>query len=155
MSLPAWITFFICAAAVFIHYMQVRNTRFLLFAIPALLALLIIPMLLAWMSRRTLKKAAQENVSKAKLYKIGKVTPAMTGQVVSIKGHVKKISFRWLNRPHFHVEDSTGRIRVIMFTAPDDNIREGDPVDILGIVIKNIFKRGTPAISAVSVKKNE
>ena len=153
MSLPAWITFFVCAAAVFIHYTQVRNTRFLLFAIPALLALLLIPMILAWMSRRTLREAAEQNTPLAKFYKIAKVTLAMTGQAVSISGKVKKISFQWLNRPHFHIEDSTGQIRVIMFTSPAEDIRQGDEVDVLGVVIKNIFKRSDPAISAVSVKK--
>ena len=133
--------------------MQVRNTRFLLFAIPALLALLLIPMILAWMSRKALRDAAEQNSPHAKLYKIAKVTLAMTGQAVSISGKVKKISFRWLNRPHFHIEDATGRIRVIMFTSPAEDIRQEDDVEVLGVVIKNIFKRGDPAISAVSVKK--
>ena len=133
--------------------MQVRNTRFLLFAIPALLALLFIPMILAWMSRKTLREAAEQNSSQARFYKIAKVTLAMTGQAVSISGKVKKISFRWLNRPHFHIEDATGRIRVIMFTSPAEDIRQEDDVEVLGVVIKNIFKRGGPAISAVSVKK--
>lgn len=153
MSLPAWITFFICAAAVFIHYTQVRNSRFLLFAIPALIALLVIPMALAWMSRRTLTKAAELNSSKTRLYKIAQITLAMTGQVVSISGVVKKISFKWLNRPHFHIDDGTGNIRVIMFTAPSENIQQGDNVDILGVVIKNIFDRRNAAISAVQIKK--
>ena len=133
--------------------MQVRNTRFLLFAIPALLALLLIPMILAWMSRKTLNEAAEQNTPQAKFYKIAKVTQAMTGQAVSISGQVKKISFKWLNRPHFHIEDSTGRIRVIMFTSPAENIQQGDEVEVLGVVIKNIFKRSDPAISAVRVKK--
>jgi len=133
--------------------MQVRNTRFLLFAIPALLALLLIPMILAWMSRKTLRDAAEQNSPHAKLYKIANVTLAMTGQAVSISGKVKKISFQWLNRPHFHIEDATGRIRVIMFTSPAEDIRQEDDVEVLGVVIKNIFKRGDPAISAVSVKK--
>lgn len=133
--------------------MQVRDTRFLLFAIPALLALLLIPMILAWMSRRTLQEAAEQNSPQARLYKIAKINLAMTGQVVSISGKVKKVSFQWLNRPHFHIEDGTGQIRVIMFTSPAEDIRQGDDVEVLGVVIKNIFKRSDPAVSAVSVKK--
>lgn len=133
--------------------MQVRNARFLLFAIPALIALLIIPMILAWLSRRTLTEAAELNSSKAKFCKIAKVTLAMTGQVISISGEVKKISFKWLNRPHFHIDDGTGKIRVIMFTAPSENIKQGDKVEILGVVIKNIFDRRNAAISAVQIKK--
>jgi len=125
----------------------------LLFAIPALLALLLIPMILAWMSRKTLNEAAEQNTPQAKFYKIAKVTQAMTGQAVSISGKVKKISFKWLNRPHFHIEDLTGQIRVIMFTSPAENIQQGDEVEVLGVVIKNFFKRSDPAISAVSVKK--
>lgn len=153
MSLIAWIAFIVGAAAVFIHYMQVRDTRFLIFAIPGLIALLIIPMTLAWMSRRMFTRAAEEYDQKTKLYKIAKITLAITGEAVSITGEVQKVSFKWLNRPHFQVKDGTGTIRVIMFTAPAEDVKPGDTVDILGVVIKNIFDRRNAAISAVSIKK--
>ncbi|HOU78196.1 MAG TPA: OB-fold nucleic acid binding domain-containing protein [Syntrophales bacterium] len=153
MSLPAWIAFAVCAVAVVIHYVTVRDDRFLIFAIPGLIALLVIPMTLAWMSRRTLTRAAAEHMRSAKPFKIGKITLANTGQAVRITGEVRKVSFKWLNRPHFQVQDGTGSIRVIMFTAPAEDIKPGDRVDVLGVGIKNIFDRRTAAISAVSITK--
>ncbi len=153
MSLPAWITFFILAAAVFIHAMTVKDTRFLLFAIPALLAILLIPMLLAWMSRRALNESAEEHGDKARRYKIANITLAMTGQVVSISGEVRKVSFKWLGRPHFQIDDGTGKVRAILFAMPGETINPGDEVEVLGVVIKNIFDRRNAAISAVRIRK--
>lgn len=153
MSALAWITFIICSVAVIIRYMTVGDSRFLLFAIPGLILLLLIPMALAWMSRRSYMQAAGEYSKKARFSKIAKITLGMTGNIVRVTGDVQKISFKWLNRPHFHVKDETGGIRVIMFTAPAEKIKTGDKVDVLGIVMKNIFARKTPVISAVSVKK--
>lgn len=153
MSLFAWIAFIVSSAAVFIHYLEVKDTRFLIFAIPGLIALLVIPMTLAWMSRRTFTKAAEEHNQKARPYKIAHISLAITGQAVSITGEIQKVSFKWLNRPHFQIKDGTGIIRVIMFTAPSENIELGDKVGVLGVVIKNIFDRRNAAISAVSIKK--
>jgi len=155
LSLLAWIAFIVCAAAVLIHYMEVRDTRFLIFAIPGLIALLVIPMTLAWMSRRMFTQATEEHSQRTRPYKIGNLSLSMTGQAVSITGEVRKISFKWLNRPHFQVKDGTGTIRVIMFTAPSEDIKPGDTVDILGVVIKNIFDRRNAAISAVNIKKRD
>lgn len=135
------------------HYMEVRDSRFLLFAIPGLVALLAIPMTLSWMSRRTLADAEAEHGGDARPYKIGNVSLRTVGQAVSITGRVVKVSFKWLNRPHFQVRDDTGTIRVIMFAAPAENIEAGDEVYAVGVVTKNIFDRRNPAISAVSVKK--
>jgi RecJ-like exonuclease len=140
---------------VFIHYLQVRDTRFLILGILGLIALLVIPMTLAWMSHRTFSHAEAEHSQNARPYKIGKLSLATVGQVVSISGNVQKVSFTWLNRPHFQVTDGTGTIRVIMFTAPAENIKRGQKVDVLGVVVKNIFDRRNVVISAVSIKKRD
>jgi len=155
LSLFAWITFIVCSLIVFIHYLQVRDTRFLIFAILGLIAILVIPMTLSWMSRRTFSHAEAEHSQNARPYKIGKVSLATVGQVVSITGKVEKVSFKWLNRPHFQVTDGTGNIKVIMFTAPAENIKRGETVDVLGVVVKNIFNRRNVVISAVSIKKRD
>lgn len=133
--------------------MEVRDTRFLLFAIPGLIAILVIPMILSWMSRRTFAHAEAEHSGNARAYKVGKISFGTVGQAVIVRGKVQKISFKWLNRPHFQVTDDTGSIKVIMFTAPAENIEVGDDVYAVGVVIKNIFDRRNPAISAVSIKK--
>lgn len=153
MSALAWTAFIICAAAVVIRYLAVPDSRFLVVAIPGLILLLVIPMALGWMSRRSYAQAVEKYNKKGRYLKIAKISLGMSGDIVRISGVVEKVSFRWLNRPHLQVKDDTGGIRVIMFTSPQEEVKGGDEVDVLGIVIKNIFKHTTPAISAVSISK--
>jgi DNA replicative helicase MCM subunit Mcm2 (Cdc46/Mcm family) len=155
MSALAWVAFIICATAVAFHYTSTGDSRFLLYAIPGLILLLVIPMALAWMSRRSFMQAHEQFKPKARACTIGKITPAMIGEVVQISGEVQKISFRWLNRPHFHIKDASGQIRVIMFTAPADKVVVEDRVEAVGIVMKYPLTKARLVISAVSVKKTE
>jgi len=155
MSVLAWVAFIICAAAVGLHYASTGNTHFLLYAIPGLIMLLVIPMTLAWMSRRSFTQAQEQSYAAARPCKIGKIVPTMVGEVVRISGEVQKISFKWLNRPHFHIKDTTSQIRVIMFTAPANKVVVGDKVEAVGVVMKYPLKKKQLAISAVSVKRIE
>ena len=153
MSVFAWVTFFICTIGVIFRYMTVADTSFLLYAIPGLILLLAIPLTLSWMSRKSFSQASEEYGVQARWHKIGKINLEMAGTAVRILGTVRKISFKWLNRPHFQVEDETAKIRVIMFTSPPEQIKTEDKVEVLGMVMKNLFDRKNPAISAVSIKK--
>lgn len=155
MSILTWFVFIICAAAVALHYASTGNANFLLYAIPGLIMLLVIPMTLAWMSRRSFTQAHEQSEINARTCKIGKIAPAMIGDVVRISGEVQKISFRWLNRPHFHIKDATAQIRVIMFTAPANKVFVGDKVEAIGVVMKYPLKKAQLALSAVSVKRIE
>jgi hypothetical protein len=153
LSALAWAAFFLCAIAVTFHYMTVRDVTFLLYAIPGLVLLIAIPMALNWMSRKSFREAHIEHSGKTSYYKIKQVDLAMTGSAVKISGTVRKVTFKWLNRPHFQVEDTTAQIRVIMVTSPSEDIQAGDEVEVLGLVMKNLFNRKIPIISAVSIHK--
>jgi RecJ-like exonuclease len=153
LSALGWAAFFLCAIAVAFHYMTVRNVTFLLYAIPGLIMLIAIPMALNWMSRKSFREASIEHSGKTRHYKIKQIDLAMTGSAVKISGTVRKVTFKWLNRPHFQVEDTTAQIRVIMFTSPSEDIQAGDEVEVLGLVMKNLFNRKIPIISAVSIHK--
>lgn len=155
MSILAWVAFIICAVAVALHYASTNDSHFLLYAIPGLIMLLVIPMMLAWMSRRSFTQAHEQIDKKAHSFKIGEILPSMIGEVVRVSGEVYKISFMWLNRPHFHIKDATAQIRVIMFTAPANKVVVGDKVEAIGVVMKYPLKKTQLVISAVSVKKNE
>ena len=155
MSALAWVAFIICAAAVALHYNSTGDSRFLLYAIPGLILLLVIPMALAWMSRRSFVRADEQLGTQARACTIGKIDPAMIGDVVRISGEVQKISFMWLNRPHFHIKDETAQIRVIMFTAPANKVVVGDRVEAVGIVMKCPLTKARLVISAVSVKRTK
>lgn len=153
MSIFAWITFALCAGAVLLRYSMTGDTRFLIYAIPGLILLIAIPMALGWMSRKSYAKAEVGYDEQARRYKIGQIAESARGRAVRIAGTVEKVSFRWLNRPHFQVRDDTGAIRVILFTSPAEYIRKGDRVEVLGMVMKNIFDRRGQAVSAVRIQK--
>ncbi len=154
MSVLSWIAFIICAAAVAFHYNTTGDSRFLLYAIPGLIMLLVIPMTLAWMSRKSFSQAHEQlDTKNIRKYDIGEIVPAMIGKVVKISGEVQKISFQWLNRPHFHIKDATDQIRVIMFTAPSNKVVVGNKVEAIGVVMKFPLKKTGLAISAVNIKR--
>jgi cytochrome c-type biogenesis protein CcmE len=153
LSIFAWITFALCAGAVVLRYSTTGDTRFLIYAIPGLILLIAIPMTLGWMSRKSYAKAEVGYDEQARRYKIGQIAESTRGRAIRISGMVEKVSFRWLNRPHFQVKDDTGAIRVILFTSPAAYIRKGDRVEVLGMVMKNIFDRRGQAVSAVSIRK--
>lgn len=107
------------------------------------------------MSRRSFAQAGIEHSPGARAVKIGKIDAGMVGTVLKVRGYVEKISFKWLNRPHFHLKDEGAGIRVVMFTAPAAKIRVGDRVEVLGIVVKHLLTKNRPIVSAVSIKKIE
>ena len=153
MSLLAWFAFGICLIAVMIRFSQEGDVRFLLIALPLLSLIFLIPLLLAKMSRRTYVEADGQYGNKTKPYRISEITLQKIGEWAEIKGLVEKVSFKWLNRPHFQVSDGTGKIRVIIFTSPSEDIKTGDKVKAKGMVMRNLFKKGVPVISAISIKK--
>jgi len=110
-------------------------------------------MALNWMSRKSFREASIEHSGSTRHYRIKQIDLAMTGSAVKISGTVRKVTFKWLNRPHFQVEDTTAQIRVIMFTSPSEDIQAGDEVEVLGLVMKNLFNRRMPIISAISIHK--
>jgi DNA replicative helicase MCM subunit Mcm2 (Cdc46/Mcm family) len=153
LSIFAWIAFALCAGAVLLRYMLTGDGHFLIYAVPGLILLIVIPMALGWMSRKTYEKAEVDYDKQAHRYKIGQITESARGRAVQIAGTVVNVSFRWLNRPHFRVKDDTGDIRVILFASPTEYIRIGDRVEVLGMVMKNIFDRHEQAVSAIRIQK--
>ena len=71
MSILTWVVFIICAVAVAFRYSSTGDPQFLWYAIPGLILLLVIPMTLAWMSRRSFTQASEQSDTKARTCKIG------------------------------------------------------------------------------------
>ena len=151
-SLIAWIAFGILAVAVVFSFAHSKDYRFLGFAILMLAALVIIPMLLARMSRHAYSNATPLYEDKAKFHKISNINLGKVGEVVKIRGTIEKVSFRWLNRPHFSINDGTGIISAILFTSSQESLEVGEEVEVLGTVMRGFPRRGL-AVSAVSIRK--
>ena len=65
---------------------------------------------------------------------------------------MEQVRFRFLNRPQFVVADRSGEIAVKMFTSPEKDVKKGDIVEVLGMVIRRYVVTGDPVINCVSIR---
>jgi hypothetical protein len=154
----------IVAVAVFVFF-----TIFLLFAslyspevrsqliwmIPALFLLLVIPMALNYMSRSQYNALEPIYEAEAKPVRIKLINESMVGKPVRIEGVVERVYFQFLNRPQYLVADRSGEISVKMFTSTNEDIKVNDVVEVIGQVIKRYVVTGDPVVNCISIKKIE
>lgn len=115
-----------------------RDTQILFWGIPTLILLLVIPLGLNYMSQKEYADVIPQYEREARPVRIRMINVNMVGEPVRIEGVVEKVRFQFLNRPQYIVADRSGEISVKMFTSPEEMIRVGDVVEVLGMVIKQI-----------------
>jgi RecJ-like exonuclease len=152
-ALPAAIAVVIFAILLIFTYFLSGDGSLLLWGIPTLVLLFIIPLALNYMSQQSYADVAPEYEKKAKLVRIKAINPNMVGEIVRIQGVVERAYFRYLNRPQYLVGDKTGEISVKMFTSPTEDVEVNDLVEVLGSVIKRYIVTGDPVINCVVIKK--
>jgi len=130
---------------------EVRSN--LIWMIPCLFLLLVIPVALNYMSRSEYADLTPQYEVEAKTVRVKLINESMVGKPVRIEGVVEKVHFQFLNRPQFVVADRSGAISVKMFTSPDENIKVNDIVEVLGQVIRRYIVTGDPVINCVSIRK--
>lgn len=143
--------FFIALIAVYIFI--TGDVHALLWALPAAVMLLLIPMALNYMSQKQYASLVPVYEVEAKNARIREINLNRLGEPVRIKGVVERVYFQFLNRPQYLVADRTGEISVKMFTSPAENIHEGDLVEVLGTVVKRYILAGDAVINCVSIRK--
>ncbi|MEI6840738.1 MAG: nucleotide-binding protein [Methanomicrobiales archaeon] len=134
-------------------YINSGETRLLLFGIPGVLLLLVIPMALNYMSQKQYQELVPEYEKEARPVRIKMINKSMMGQVVRIEGVVERTYFQFLNRPQFLVGDRSGEISVKMFTSPEETIKKDDVVEVLGTIIQRYIFTGEPVVNCVSIRK--
>lgn len=125
----------------------------LIWLIPCLVLLLVIPIALNYMSRSQYADVAPLYEAEAKPVRIKMVNENMIGKPVRIEGVVEKVRFQFINRPQFIVADRSGAISVKMFTNPDETIHVDDIVEVYGMVIRRFVAVGDPVINCVLIRK--
>lgn len=125
----------------------------LIWLVPALFMLLLLPVALNFMSQRQYADLRPEYERQAKNVRIRLINESMIGKIVRIEGVVERVHFQFLNRPQYSVADRTGEISVKMFTSPDEDIKVNDTVEVLGQVIQRYIVTGEPVINCVSIRK--
>lgn len=134
-------------------YFNSREIRLLLFGIPGVILLLVIPMALNYMSQKQYQELVPEYEKEARPVRIKMINKSMMGQVVRIEGVVERTYFQFLNRPQFLVGDRSGEISVKMFTSPEETIKKDDVVLVLGTIIQRYIFTGEPVVNCVSIRK--
>jgi hypothetical protein len=127
----------------------------LIWMIPALFLLLVIPMALNYMSRSEYNNLEPIYDAEAKTVRIKLINESMVGKPVRIEGVVERVYFQFLNRPQYLVADRSGAISVKMFTSSPEDIKVNDVVEVLGQVIKRYVVTGDPVVNCVSIRKIE
>jgi len=127
----------------------------LIWMIPALFLLLVIPMALNYMSRSEYNNLEPIYEAEAKTVRIKLINESMVGKPVRIEGVVERVYFQFLNRPQYLVADRSGEISVKMFTSSTEDIKVNDVVEVLGQVIKRYVVTGDPVINCISIRKIE
>jgi hypothetical protein len=127
----------------------------LIWMIPALFMLLVIPMALNYMSRSQYDNLEPIYEAEAKPVRIKLINESMVGKPVRIQGVVERVYFQFLNRPQYLVADRSGEISVKMFTSTKEDIKVNDVVEVLGQVIRRYIVTGDPVINCISIRKIE
>jgi hypothetical protein len=142
-------TLFLIIASLFSPEVQAN----LIWMIPCLFLLLVIPVGLNYLSRSQYKGLEPEYERQAKTVRVKLINENMIGKIVRIEGVVEDIHFQFLNRPQYSIADRSGAISVKMFTSPDESIRVNDVVEVLGQVIRRYIVTGEPVINCVVIRK--
>ncbi|MGB9177272.1 MAG: nucleotide-binding protein [Methanoregula sp.] len=125
----------------------------LIWMIPSLFLLLVIPVALNYMSRSQYKDLEPTYEKEAKTVRVRLINENMIGKIVRIEGVVESVHFQFLNRPSFTIADRTGAISVKMFTSPDEDVKVNDIVEAYGQVIRRYMVTGDPVINCVIIRK--
>jgi hypothetical protein len=125
----------------------------LIWLIPGLFMLLVIPIALNYMSRSQYADITPVYEAQAKTVRIKLINESMVGKPVRVEGVVERVYFQFLNRPQYLVADRSGEISVKMFTSPDEDVKVNDVVEVIGQVIKRYIVTGDPVINCVTIKK--
>ena len=125
----------------------------LLWMVPSLFLLLVIPVALNYMSRSQYKDLEPVYEKEAKTVRVRLINESMIGKVVRIEGVVERVHFQFLNRPQYTVADRSGSISVKMFTSPEYDVKVNDIVEVYGQVIRRYMVTGEPVVNCVIIRK--
>ena len=152
-SIVALVVVVLFAILLFFAYYSSREITLLLFGIPGVVLLLVIPMALNYMSQKQYMELIPEYERVARPVRIKMINKSMMGQVVSFEGVVERTYFQFLNRPQFLIGDRSAEISVKMFTSPEETIKKDDVVEVLGTIIQRYIFTGEPVVNCISIKR--
>jgi hypothetical protein len=149
MSVPAYFCLIFATTLILFTFALNRDPSFLLAALPMLAVLAGVPIILNMMNRRQAESINMENF---KLYSIKDLSRLNPGDPVRLRGRVEALSLKWLNRPHFRIDDGSGKIGVMLFAAAHEDIKPGDTIEAAG-TLRSLGKSREKKVFGVRVVK--
>ena len=117
------------------------------------IVLLVIPAYNSYSVSKSYEKLLPEYEAQSKYYRIAGIHDAMLGKPVRIRGEVEKVKGKLICRPAFTINDGSCSI-VAQHGAPIDlDVRVGDNVEIVGMVVKRFTFFGKMVIHLIGIKK--
>jgi hypothetical protein len=136
-----------------VTYVLTRDPVILYMGVPTIILLVVLPLGLNYMSQRQYADVRPQYEREARPVRIRMINLNMVGEPVRIEGIIERVHFQFLNRPQYVVADRSGEISVKMFTNPEEKIKVGDVVEVLGLVIKRYIAGGDAVVNGVSIRK--
>jgi hypothetical protein len=136
-----------------ITYFLTRDPIILTMGVPTIILLALLPLGLNYLSQKQYADLRPQYEREARPVRIKMINLNMVGEPVRIEGIIERVHFQFLNRPQYVVADRSGEISVKMFTNPEEKIKVGDVVEVLGLVIKRYIAGGDAVVNGVSIRK--
>ncbi len=119
------------------------------------IVLLVIPAYNSYSVSKSYEKLLPEYERESKYYRIAGIHDAMLGKPVRIRGEVEKVKGKLICRPAFTINDGSCSI-VAQHGAPIDlDIKVGDNVEVVGMVVKRFTFFGKMVIHLIGIKKTD
>ena len=111
-----------------------HNIAYVLFGVPIVILLIVMPLLLVYSSEKQILKNLPRERAAARFVKAKQVSASMRGAVVIIEGKITRVSGIYMNKPVYIIEDNTGSIAAKRVALPERLVGVGANVEVLGRV---------------------
>jgi hypothetical protein len=129
------------------------DSMFLYWGIPLSLCLFVIPLINSYSVGRQYLNLLPEYEAEAKLCRIKQIGRVMEGKPVRIEGVVQGVKGKFINRPGYKIFDGSGAVVAQRSTPLDIDIRVGDNIEVVGMIVKRFAFAGDYVVHAIGVKK--
>lgn len=129
------------------------DNMFLYWGIPLSLCLFVIPLVNSYSVGKQYIKLLPEYEAESKPCRIKQIGRTMEGMSVRVEGVVQGLKGKFINRPGYKIFDGSGTVVAQRSSPLDIDIRVGDSIEVVGMVVKRYAFVGDYVVHAIGVKK--
>lgn len=134
-------------------FFATKDPMFIYWGVPLSLFLLVIPLFNSYSVGRQYVTLLPEYEAASKPCRIKQIGRPMEGKPVRVEGVVQSLKGRFINRPGYKIFDGSGTVIAQRSTPLDIDIRIGDNIEVVGMVVKRYAFAGDYVVHAIGVKK--